>query len=359
MRKNREHRGHGRYRLTDTGTGLVLGVCDEVEGLFREPRRGTYDLFGWVPDGPEVRGWVGSRLWLVPEDGALDAWLLEDAQSLGPYAPDGLVLTGLDDHEGPPEGYRGRVRLHDRYRWLGSCQEFARVMAPEDPAPPLVLRGFAPGDPLRWEPRTSAGRATSPDEAGLEIWDRRGEPLADRLLRPKVRAWQPSSLGPDLIDVELDGELEPVPAHARPVWERWLAGPPGAPGEWAGLDSRQRAAWLDVVRERGCLLRHERRPGGQTYELDGRHIFDEPALYLALGEAVNGPGGYFGGCLDALADCLRGDFGYTGPATLLWRDAATAREHLSCVLTPEGESYDLVTAVIEVLTEGGMRVTLA
>ncbi|MEV4008022.1 barstar family protein [Actinomadura sp. NPDC049753] len=75
------------------------------------------------------------------------------------------------------------------------------------------------------------------------------------------------------------------------------------------------------------------RPPGHAYAVDGRHITDEPGLYLALGEAVNGPGGYFGGCLDALADCLSGDFGYTAPATLLWHDASTAREHLSQILT--------------------------
>lgn len=46
-----------------------------------------------------------------------------------------------------------------------------------------------------------------------------------------------------------------------------------------------------------------------------------------------------------------------GPATLLWRDAATAREHLSRLLAPEGEQYDLVALVLEVLTEGGMHVT--
>lgn len=97
-------------------------------------------------------------------------------------------------------------------------------------------------------------------------------------------------------------------------------------------------------------------PGTRTSWTAG-DITDEPGLYLALGEAVNGPGGYFGGCLDALVDCLRGNFGYTAPATLLWRDAATAREHLSRVLAPEGEQYDLVALVLEVLTDGGMHVT--
>lgn len=204
---------------------------------------------------------------------------------------------------------------------------------------------------------TPPTRPLTLEEAWLEIRGDRGEPFTDRLLRPKGRTWRPSSRGTDLIDLELDTELTPVPGYARPVWERWFAGPPDTPGAWAELETRQRGAWLDLVRERGCRIKHQDRPAGHAYELDGRHIADEPGLYLALGEAFNGPGGYFGGCLDALVDCLRGNFGYTAPATLLWRDAATAREHLSRLLAPEGEQYDLVTLVLEVLTEGGMHVT--
>lgn len=74
---------------------------------------------------------------------------------------------------------------------------------------------------------------------------------------------------------------------------------------------------------------------------------------------MNGPGGYFGGCLSALDDCLGGTFGYTAPATLLWQDAATAREHLSQTLSPDGQPYDLFGVVLDLLAEGGMHVTLA
>jgi hypothetical protein len=114
-----------------------------VEGLFGEPRRGTYELFGWVPEGAELRGWVGSRVWLVPEDGALDPWLLEDAESLGRLpGADSLVLTGLDDYEGPPEGHRGRVRVHDGRRWLGSCREFADGTGAPVPGPDTGRRAL-------------------------------------------------------------------------------------------------------------------------------------------------------------------------------------------------------------------------
>ncbi|MFL4952773.1 barstar family protein [Streptomyces sp. MMS24-I31] len=357
-------RGRGRYTryaLTDTEHGHIWGMCAAADGLFGEPRRGTYELFGWVPEGAELRGWVGSRVWLVPDDEALDPWLLEDAESLGRLSgTDSLVLTGLDDYEGPPEGRRGPVRVHDGDRWLGSCREFARIL-PSDQAPsPLVLRGLAPSDQLRAALAKGTRRALDLDQAALEVQDDRGEPLTYRLLSAEVRAWSPSSHGTDLIDLELAGEqFTPVPEYARPIWERWLAGPPDTLGAWTGLDTRCRGAWLDLVRERDCRRAHRDRPAGHAYELDGRHITDEPGLYLALGEAVNGPGGYFGVCLAALDDCLRGSFGHTVPATLLWRDAATASGNLSQTLTADGQPYDLFVAVLDVLAEGGMHVTLA
>ncbi|MFD8321888.1 barstar family protein [Kitasatospora purpeofusca] len=351
--------GRARYTLVGMGNGGVWGVCAEVEGLFGDPLRGTYELFGWVPQ-TVVHGWVGGRVWLVPGGTAFGPWLLEDAESPGERSgADGLVLTGLDDYEGPPEGYRGPVRVHDGHRWLGSCGEFTRILPAKRPAPPLVLRGLVPGGQLLAALRKGTRRALDLEQASLEVRDDRGEPLTDLLLRARVMAWRPSSHGTGLIDLELDGELlTPVPAYARPLWERWFAGPPEAPGGWAGLDTRHRGAWLDLVRERGCRRTRHNRPAGHAYVLDGRHITDVPGLYLALGEAVNGPGGYFGGCLDALVDCLRGTFGHTAPATLHWHDATTAHEHLHRTLTPDGRSHDLFTETLSVLAAGGMHVTL-
>ncbi|MFE2263029.1 barstar family protein [Streptomyces griseosporeus] len=351
--------GPGRYALTNTEEGHVWGVCADVHGLFEQPPRGTYELFDWVPAGPEPRDWVGSRVWIVPEDSSADAWLLEDVVCLG-RSPrgDGLVLTGLDEYYGPPEGHRAPARLHDEYRWLGSCREFARVLPAEAAPRSLVLRGLAPGDGLRRALANGTRRALDLGEAWLEIRDDRGELLTDRLLRPVVRSWGPSSRGTDLVDLELGGQLfQPVPEYARPVWGRWFAGPPDGLNAWAGLGSRERGVWLDLVRERGCRRRYETGPAGHTYEMDGRYVTDEPGLFLALGEAVNGPGGYFGGCLEALWDCLRGGFGCTAPATLVWRGADTAQERLSRRLSAEGEPWDLVAGVLDVLAAGGVRVT--
>ncbi|WP_405801870.1 hypothetical protein [Streptomyces sp. NBC_01506] len=350
-----------RYALTEAEYGHVWGACAEVEGLYGEAGRATYELFGWAPETAGVRGWVGSRVWLVPDDAALGPWLLEDAETLGQLPrTGGLVLTGLDDYEGPPEGYAGPVRVHDGRRWLGACREFTRVLPPDRAAPPLVLRGLAQGDRLRAALAKGTRRALDLGESALEIRDDQGEPLTERRLLSRVRAWRPSSYGADLIDLELDGaHSTPVPPYARPVWERWLAGPPDAPRAWADLGTRRRGAWLDLVQERACRRAHRDRPAGHAYELDGWYTTDEPGLYLALGEAVNGPGGYFGGCLGALDDCLRGNFGHTAPATLLWRDAEIAREHLSGTLTADGRPYDLFGTVLDALADGGMRVTLA
>ncbi|MET7942605.1 barstar family protein [Streptomyces sp. NPDC005302] len=359
MLEKSDPRGQGRYALTDTAGGPAWGVCADVEGLFREPPRETYELSGWIPDLPGVHGWVGERVWLVPEGGTLDAWLLEDVESLGRHAGTGnLVLTGLDEYLGPPEGHRGPVTLHNEYRRLGTCGEFTRILPPERATPPLVLRGLTPSDRLIEALAVGTRRSLDLGVAELEIRDDRGGPLTERPLCPEVRAWSPSPYGTDLIDLELRGEVGPVPGYARPVWEQWLAGPPDVAGAWTGLDTRQRGAWLDLVRERGCRLKPQDRAAGHAYELDGRHITDQAGLYLALGEAVNGPGGYFGGNLDALHDCLGGTFGYTAPATLLWRNPDVAREHLSRVLTSEGETYDLVETFVEVLADRGMRVIL-
>jgi RNAse (barnase) inhibitor barstar len=58
---------------------------------------------------------------------------------------------------------------------------------------------------------------------------------------------------------------------------------------------------------------------GRTIHLDGAWITDVPSFYLSLGEAINGPGGYFGACLDSLSDCLCGGFGVLSPLTIRLR----------------------------------------
>ncbi|MGW7522493.1 barstar family protein [Streptomyces sp. NPDC054783] len=67
-----------------------------------------------------------------------------------------------------------------------------------------------------------------------------------------------------------------------------------------------------------------------TYVLDGTQIGSMEDFWRVIGEAVNGPGGYFGSNLDAFADCLSGGFGTPDDDDFVveWRDHQVSREHL-------------------------------
>lgn len=66
------------------------------------------------------------------------------------------------------------------------------------------------------------------------------------------------------------------------------------------------------------------------YRIDGSAIASTKDFYDEIGRAVNGPGGYFGANLDALADCLRGGFGTPADEDVEfeWIDSAVSRERL-------------------------------
>ncbi len=65
----------------------------------------------------------------------------------------------------------------------------------------------------------------------------------------------------------------------------------------------------------------------ETYVLDGTVITSLEDFWRVIGEAVNGPGGYFGRNLDAFADCLSGGFGTPDDRDFVfeWRDHGTSR----------------------------------
>lgn len=68
-----------------------------------------------------------------------------------------------------------------------------------------------------------------------------------------------------------------------------------------------------------------------TYVIDGSTIAGLPDFWRAIGEAVNGPGGYFGSNFDALADCLSGGYGTPDDdddVVFEWRDHERSRAAL-------------------------------
>ncbi|WP_328860441.1 barstar family protein [Streptomyces sp. NBC_00306] len=67
-----------------------------------------------------------------------------------------------------------------------------------------------------------------------------------------------------------------------------------------------------------------------VYALNGKQISTLESFWRVMGEAVNGPGGYFGRNLDAFADCLRGGFGTPDDDyfKVAWHDHQASRAHL-------------------------------
>ncbi|MFD7895966.1 MULTISPECIES: barstar family protein [unclassified Streptomyces] len=67
-----------------------------------------------------------------------------------------------------------------------------------------------------------------------------------------------------------------------------------------------------------------------TYVIDGAEVTDLDRFWQVIGAAVNGPGGYFGRNLDALADCLRGGYGTPddGDFVIEWRRHELSRRAL-------------------------------
>ncbi|MFI1399197.1 barstar family protein [Streptomyces sp. NPDC020681] len=68
----------------------------------------------------------------------------------------------------------------------------------------------------------------------------------------------------------------------------------------------------------------------KTYVIDGAEVTGLDAFWRVIGEAVNGPEGYFGRSLDSFADCLSGGMGTPddGDFVIEWRDHETSRRAL-------------------------------
>ncbi|MFB7559669.1 barstar family protein [Streptomyces brevispora] len=67
-----------------------------------------------------------------------------------------------------------------------------------------------------------------------------------------------------------------------------------------------------------------------TYVIDGSQVTGLERFWNVVGEAVNGPGGYFGRNPDSFADCLRGGMGTPddGDFVIEWRDHARSARAL-------------------------------
>lgn len=173
------------------------------------------------------------------------------------------------------------------------------------------------------------------EEAVLGIVNRRREKIGEYFIGRVV-------LGD--ADVEsLEGENSRVsyrffgnhceyPCAAR-IWRRWASGAAVEKGEWLQWPVSQHGAWLHVVQNAWFTSNHRAARYGvdEVAYLDGANIFTRSGFFCALGEAVNGPGGYFGSNLDALADCISSSLSERPLVKIVWRDFGTSQESLDRV----------------------------
>ena len=272
-------------------------------------------------------------------------WLLVDEFTMGEPDTAVAVCTEIDglfvDRPGPRVGYpaasESPALVGSRARLIG-CRPGQPLRAALD----ALGRGAGAPGGARWRRRVSASvYSVAEDGAVVRVPGLCG-------LHASVTAARPSPLGGGLLDVSFDAPVTcPIPSGASRIWDLWRAGRPPRLGLWAGYDSVLRHEWS------GAALAHHRpgaadRPAGTTYHLDGLNVTDLAGFYCAVGEAVNGPGGYFGLNGDALHDCVTGGWGAARPFRLVWHDAAVAREHLAA-------TFD---QVLQWLTQDGVETEL-
>jgi hypothetical protein len=202
------------------------------------------------------------------------------------------------------------------------------------PVPQVRLLGCRPETPLL----TALGSVGQSTKASLrrrriraDVYaiaaDGSATPVIDAAVSGTVEIGEPSRLGAGLLDVTVDSDpREPLPTGILDILKHWHTGRPTEKNLWANYDRELRHHWSGVALAHHCDASD--RPAGTTYDLDGRFVTDIEGFYCAIGEAINGPGGYFGWNLAALDDCFCGGFGAQAPFRLVWHNSAVAREHL-------------------------------
>jgi len=93
---------------------------------------------------------------------------------------------------------------------------------------------------------------------------------------------------------------------------------------------------------RGAAVTQSDSMQSSRFEIDGSSIQSLEDFYRAIGEAVGGPGGYFGSNLDALDDCLSGGCGAEPPCLFVWTNHKASRAGLGYSETIRQLEYRLV-----------------
>ncbi|WP_194910096.1 barstar family protein [Catenulispora rubra] len=331
-----------------SGQERLLGHCVDVAGLFADPPvlplealtlggcKLTEAFHASVGRAMADGTSLGELLIAVWDAGRpLDWWTLSDVTVTARVVdPADRELPQLRARARVGEPTRGRAEPFEATRFVvhhdgetvGTCQSVAGLYDGRlEPSPrPLDLLGCTMTEEL-------AAVLADPDEDewfALVALDRTGRPMARRSLLLRVADVQPSELGAGLVDIALfDGVYDPPPLAAGQVWDDWYEGVPDVLGTWARYGPAGRLEWLMLAL--GNHVGREPDVSGRTYHVGHEAVTDVRALHCALGEALRGPGRYYGWGLDALDDCLGAGFGVHPPFTVVWQDSAKIRQALA------------------------------
>ncbi|MET9963765.1 barstar family protein [Streptomyces sp. NPDC006326] len=137
--------------------------------------------------------------------------------------------------------------------------------------------------------------------------------------------------------------------QAGEVWKRWASTVALELGEWKRYPPSYHRSWLHVTQV-AWFTAHQsvfRASREDSRSVDGAMMFNKYSFYCALGEALNGPGGYFGSNLDALADCLSSVRASAPIRQLRWNNFSASLDSLG---------RDYVAAVVSVLEKADVTI---
>ncbi len=226
--------------------------------------------------------------------------------------PDGAIArVQVLEYGDDPEVEPGQAAMRVFFEWAGRSE--GSKADPQTVHTFVTANGTALGTlrdelprVIRWvefRPESPAG-AASPHGLSYRITDR-GRQAAAPEQGPEDLAPVMTRLGPaDLATLDVLITAGIVKSRAEGL--RWAV-------------SVARTHWR--ARQRGWAV---------VYMIDGRQVGSLEDFYRVIGEAVNGPGGYFGSNLDAFDDCLHGGYGTPddGDFAVEWRDHEVSRINL-------------------------------
>ncbi|MFD7415925.1 hypothetical protein [Kitasatospora purpeofusca] len=372
-------------------TSDLWGRCADVEGLFMDPPplpREVLTLRGCPRDSvlaravtrftDPVRVLGDVELMIHPTDPSNDGphrfWMLADTAVLAhrptPGDPERVDLTvGAGVKEDIYWGCQQLPSSPQFELWadslvpggpVGCCLSIDGLFSPrpQRPAQPLHLIGCEPAEPLLAELRSPRPA----DDEVTELWalDRNGRHMAQYDFDFRATEVRPSVLGGALVDITVADPAKDWPwlagrptLAARDVREVWYDGVPTRRNLWAPFDEHGRKEWHNLCRI-GPYGPGVGRSGG-TYHLDGQYATERAGLLLALGEALIGPGGTYGHCLESVKDHLGGGPSVFSPFTLVWHHADVARAALAHDPDRHGSFFE---QTVDLLSRYGVTVVL-